>query len=567
MAETAVANTTTMQTPHPSGDQPAPMVLRATSEPGLESALGLGHRPPIHRQANAEMVSARRAPFNALHPYSSLKPYACRLITCVQAVTLCIQARWTRLGEPIGKGGFGTVWRVCESSNSAKVAALKVVDVPALLSSGVDSVQLEKDLLREVGLMSRLSHIKGITALLEAFIETSGVVHLVMELCSGPTLQWVLDGRGALSEPEAKGITRQLLEAVSYLHAQLTMHRDLKPENVMFQRALPDGAGWREAGSLCGAAVKILDLGLARPLLASWSNDSAHGGGVYPGDRSAHGGGAYREPALSRSRSGMSASGTALSMLCPTPEGSRHDGALFSNLPSAEGNFIFETSPCSSPDVSSHGGRSMFFGPGLARRKTGGRNGEAGPSSPGASAHSGSLFFSLTEGAVRMDGSGSPPKKVAPPRTPESPGATLRRRLRRLPNAVNVTPVGTRLYAAPELQSATTPIVALPTSAALAVDIFSLGRMLRYMLTGLPPGMSHQEYLEKQGVLVPMLKAAVRLVRGKKSAAQPPPRVVLSPARLSAPAKALIGLLTSKDPALRPTASAAHDHEWLEGLD
>jgi serine/threonine protein kinase len=69
------------------------------------------------------------------------------------------------------------------------VAALKVVDVPALLRTGVDSVQLEKDLLREVGLMRRLSHIKGITSLLEAFIETSGVVHLVMELCYGPTLQ------------------------------------------------------------------------------------------------------------------------------------------------------------------------------------------------------------------------------------------------------------------------------------------------------------------------------------------------------------------------------------------
>ena len=53
------------------------------------------------------------------------------------------------------------------------------------------------------------------------------------------------------------------------------------------------------------------------------------------------------------------------------------------------------------------------------------------------------------------------------------------------------------------------------------------GRMLRYMLTGLPPGMSHQEYLEKQGVLVPMLKAAARLVRGKKkNDARPPPRVV-----------------------------------------
>ena len=40
-----------------------------------------------------------------------------------------------------------------------------------------------------------------------------------MEICSGPTLQWVLDKRGALSEVETKAIMRQLLEAVAHLHA------------------------------------------------------------------------------------------------------------------------------------------------------------------------------------------------------------------------------------------------------------------------------------------------------------------------------------------------------------
>ena len=37
--------------------------------------------------------------------------------------------------------------------------------------------------------------------------------------------------------------------------------------------------------------------------------------------------------------------------------------------------------------------------------------------------------------------------------------------------------MGTKRYAAPELQRAVTPFVALPTSAALAVDIFSLGQV------------------------------------------------------------------------------------------
>ena len=71
-----------------------------------------------------------------------------------------------------------------------------------------------------------------------------------------------------------------------------------------------------------------------------------------------------------------------------------------------------------------------------------------------------------------------------------------------------------------------------------------MGQMLRYMLTGLPPGLSYLEHLEKQGVLLPLLKAAVRVARGKT---RRPPRLALSAAKLSAPAKELIAQLTSKE--------------------
>ena len=49
---------------------------------------------------------------------------------------------------------------------------------------------------------------------------TAGVVHLVMEVCNGPTLQRVLDKRGALSEPETRSIMRQLVDAIVHLHAR-----------------------------------------------------------------------------------------------------------------------------------------------------------------------------------------------------------------------------------------------------------------------------------------------------------------------------------------------------------
>ena len=184
-----------------------------------------------------------------------------------------VAARWARQGSPIGKGGFGTVWRVVwESGSGPKEAALKLVDVPALCA-GANSAQIKQDIQRELDLAARLSQIQGITSMLEAFVEPSGatphpacirskflldaralhpalhpcsaqasaqasaqtllctrsappytplaagVVHLVMEICSGPTLQWVLDKRGALSEVETQAIMRQLLEAVAHLHA------------------------------------------------------------------------------------------------------------------------------------------------------------------------------------------------------------------------------------------------------------------------------------------------------------------------------------------------------------
>ena len=50
----------------------------------------------------------------------------------------------------------------------------------------------------------------------------------------------VLKARGAMSEGEAKRVTFQLVDALSYLHGRRIVHRDLKPANVMLRDALPD---------------------------------------------------------------------------------------------------------------------------------------------------------------------------------------------------------------------------------------------------------------------------------------------------------------------------------------
>ena len=107
---------------------------------------------------------------------------------------------------------------------------------------------------------------------------------------------------------------------------------------------------------------------------------------------------------------------------------------------------------------------------------------------------------------------------------------------------VALTPVGTRHYAAPELRraglSAKAPsgggaagggrLEGVPMQEALALDVFSLGAIARYMLSGLPPYLSHIDYLEQQGVCLPMLRSLARLVGCGGASTRPPPRAPIS---------------------------------------
>jgi len=428
-----------------------------------------------------------------------------------------------------------------------------LVNVPALCAgaSSEQTAQIKLDIQRELDLAARLSQIPGITSMLEAFVEPSGVVHLVMEVCNGPTLQRVLDKRGALSEPETRSIMRQLVEAVVHLHALLIVHRDLKPENVMFKSELP--REWRESGGLGDGAVEMIDFGLARTLNGSEGADASSVGASAEFARDAlptprldpnEAGGNPNDEGTSGSLYGLFGSNLAASPtdLSASPT-ELTDGSQHRSLDASKHS---TTSSGDDPNSSWHGGASFFD------QRSRGRNKEV-------------LFLDM---AAEGDNGRTPrtrsSKSAVRGVPPESPGTKLRRRLRLLPATVNMTPVGTKRYAAPELLQCTVsearPYVALPTSAAPAVDIFSLGQMLRYMLTGLSPGQSYLEYLEKQGTVLPLLKAAVRLARGK---GRRPSRVALSPAKLSAPAKELIGQLTSWDATIRPSASSLRDHTWL----
>ena len=57
-----------------------------------------------------------------------------------------------------------------------------------------------------------------------------------MQFLGEDTLDKYVKKQGQLSESEAMGITREVAEALDYLHDQNMNHLDVKPENIMMVR-------------------------------------------------------------------------------------------------------------------------------------------------------------------------------------------------------------------------------------------------------------------------------------------------------------------------------------------
>jgi eukaryotic-like serine/threonine-protein kinase len=147
-----------------------------------------------------------------------------------------------RLGEKLGEGGMGVVYRAHDARLNRAVA-IKVLRPE--VATNVDRLARFR---REAHVLASLNHpnIAGIHEL----DEYDGTFFLVLELVEGETLAQRLS-RGPMRVREAIGIARQIASAMEAAHEKGIVHRDLKPGNVKLKS---DGT------------IKVLDFGLARAL-------------------------------------------------------------------------------------------------------------------------------------------------------------------------------------------------------------------------------------------------------------------------------------------------------------
>jgi len=151
----------------------------------------------------------------------------------------------------LGAGGMGEVYRARDTKLNRDVA-LKIL--PEAFTSDADRLARFR---REAQVLASLNQ-PNIAAIYG--FEDSGATHaLVMELVEGEDLSKII-ARGAMPIAESLPIARQIAEALEAAHEQGIIHRDLKPANI---KVRPDGA------------VKVLDFGLAKALVANASSATA----------------------------------------------------------------------------------------------------------------------------------------------------------------------------------------------------------------------------------------------------------------------------------------------------
>src|SRR5258708_17479865 len=146
-----------------------------------------------------------------------------------------------RLGERIGEGGMGEVFRAFDTRLNRPVAVkvMRVKDRDTRVVHGF---------LREARAASALNHPNIV--IIHEVGETAGGDHfIVQELVEGSTLRSILKaGRDPVPLEAMIDVGSQIARALSAAHAAGVVHRDVKPENIMIRA---DGF------------VKVLDFGLA----------------------------------------------------------------------------------------------------------------------------------------------------------------------------------------------------------------------------------------------------------------------------------------------------------------
>ncbi|KAF8268543.1 hypothetical protein EI94DRAFT_1727509 [Lactarius quietus] len=163
-----------------------------------------------------------------------------------------------QLGDSLGKGAFGQVYRALNWATGETVA------VKEIQLSNIPKGELGQ-IMSEIDLLKNLNHLNIVKY--KGFVKTPEYLYIILEFCENGSLHNICKRFGKFPENLVAVYVSQVLEGLVYLHDQGVIHRDIKGANILTTK---DGA------------VKLADFGVASNTTAAGAaSDDAVVGSPY----------------------------------------------------------------------------------------------------------------------------------------------------------------------------------------------------------------------------------------------------------------------------------------------
>ncbi|MFJ8143751.1 protein kinase [Streptomyces sp. NPDC096048] len=134
-----------------------------------------------------------------------------------------------RLGDVLGRGGMGTVWRA-EDETLGRTVAVKELRFPGNIDEE-EKRRLITRTLREAKAIARIRNNSAVTVY--DVVEEDDRPWIVMELVEGKSLAEAIREDGLLEPKRAAEVGLAVLDVLRSAHREGILHRDVKPSNVL----------------------------------------------------------------------------------------------------------------------------------------------------------------------------------------------------------------------------------------------------------------------------------------------------------------------------------------------
>ncbi|PUU84361.1 hypothetical protein B9Z19DRAFT_4627 [Tuber borchii] len=128
------------------------------------------------------------------------------------------------LGDCLGKGAFGSVYRAL-NWGTGETVAVKQIRLTDLPKSELRVIMLEIDLLKNLNHPNIVQY--------HGFVKTADSLYIILEYCENGSLHSICKNFGKFPENLVGLYMTQVLHGLLYLHDQGVIHRDIKGANIL----------------------------------------------------------------------------------------------------------------------------------------------------------------------------------------------------------------------------------------------------------------------------------------------------------------------------------------------